>query len=298
MIRAERAKRIRDLGIVSARVSEVERGIGPPYDHPNVLKLLGDDEVNRPLPWTSLSQRQRDFQAIKMAIHAAMVDRMDREIARVIGQLRAMNVFDDTLILFLSDNGASAEMMVRDDGHDKTAPAGSAGTHLCLGPGWSSVANTPFRRHKTWVHEGGISTPLIVHWPRGIAARGELRRDPGHVVDVVPTIMELTGANRLTSAQMSLAPVAPGMSLVNEFGRDGAVKHAEMWWQHEGNRAIRVGDWKLVAAGEQGKWELYDLSVDRTETNDLAKEQPERVRELARRWKLREEEYAGVARGE
>ena len=94
-----------------------------------------------------------------------------------------MGVFEDTLIFFLSDNGASAEIMVRDDGHDQTAPAGSAGTHLCLGPGWSTVANTPFRRHKTWVHEGGISTPLIVHWPRGIAARGELRRDPGHVID-------------------------------------------------------------------------------------------------------------------
>ncbi len=298
IVRAERAQRIRDLGIVSARVSEVEGGIGPPYDQPNVLKLLGADEVNRPLPWTSLSQRQRDFQAIKMAIHAAMVDRMDREIARVIGQLRVMKAFDDTLVLFLSDNGASAEIMVRDDGHDPAAPAGSAGTHLCLGPGWSTVANTPFRRHKTWVHEGGISTPLIVHWPRGIAARGELRRDPGHVVDLVPTILELTGANRLASPQTSLAPVAPGVSLVNDFGRDGAVKHEELWWQHEGNRAIRVGDWKLVAAGEEGKWELYDLSVDRTETKDLAEEQPGRVKDMARRWKLREEEYVAVARGE
>jgi len=298
IVRAERAKRIGDLGIVSARVSEVERGLGPPYDQPNVLKLLGADEVNRPVPWRSLTERQRDFQATKMAIHAAMVDRMDREIARVIGQLRAMNVFDDTLVLFLSDNGASAEIMVRDDGHDPVAPAGSAGTHLCLGPGWSTVANTPFRRHKTWVHEGGISTPLIVHWPKGIAARGELRHDPGHVVDLVPTILELTGANRLASPQVSLAPVAPGLSLVRDFARDGAVKHDELWWQHEGNRAIRVGDWKLVAAGEEGKWELYNLAVDRTETNDLAKEEPERVKELARRWKVREEEYARVARRE
>ncbi len=95
-----------------------------------------------------------------MAIHAAMVDRMDREIGRVLEQLRAMGAFENTLIFFLSDNGASAEIMVRDDGHDPAAAAGSAASHLCLGPGWSTVANTPFRRHKTWVHEGGIATPL------------------------------------------------------------------------------------------------------------------------------------------
>ncbi len=128
-----------------------------------------------------------------MAIHAAMVDRMDREIGRVLDQLRAMGAFENTLIFFLSDNGASAEIMVRDDGHDPSAPAGSAASHLCLGPGWSTVANTPFRRHKTWVHEGGIATPLIVHWPKGIAARGELRHDPGHVIDLVPTILEVRG---------------------------------------------------------------------------------------------------------
>ena len=103
-----------------------------------------------------------------MAIHAAMVDRMDREIGRVLDQLRAMGAFENTLIFFLSDNGASAEIMVRDDGHDPAAAPGSAASHLCLGPGWSTVANTPFRRHKTWVHEGGIATPLIVHWPKGI----------------------------------------------------------------------------------------------------------------------------------
>src|SRR4029453_70092 len=93
----------------------------------------------------------------------------------------------------LSDNGASAEMMVRDDGHDPAAAPGSAKSHLCLGPGWSSVANTPFRRHKTWVHEGGISTPLIAHWPPGIKTPGERRQSTGHVVDMVPTVLEAAG---------------------------------------------------------------------------------------------------------
>jgi arylsulfatase A-like enzyme len=296
IIRAERAKRIGNLGIASARLSDVERTVGPPYDHSDALKILGAGEVDRPLPWVSLTEKQRAFQAIKMSIHAAMIDRMDREIGRVLDQLRAMGVLDDTLILFLSDNGASAEIMVRDDGHDPAAPAGSWATHLCLGPGWSTVANTPFRRHKTWVHEGGISTPLIVHWPRGIRARGELRRDPGHVIDVVPTILELAGTSPLASEQAPAAPARPGLSLVPAFARDGAVKHDELWWQHEGNRAIRVGDWKLVAAGKDGPWELYDLGKDRTETHDLANEQRERVRELARRWEERRDEFAVLAR--
>ncbi len=296
-IRAERAKRVRELGIVSAPLSAVERTVGPPYDHPDALKILGAGEIDRPLPWVSLTEKQRAFQAIKMSIHAAMIDRMDREIGRVLDQLRAMGVLDDTLILFLSDNGASAEIMVRDDGHDPTAPAGSWATHLCLGPGWSTVANTPFRRHKTWVHEGGIATPFIVHWPRGIRARGELRRDPGHVIDVVPTTLELAGTSPLASAQAPEAPARPGLSLVPAFARDGAVKHDELWWQHEGNRAIRVGDWKLVAAGKDGPWELYDLAKDRTETHDLAKEFPKKASELARRWEERRDEFAAIARG-
>ena len=191
--------------------------------------------------------------------------------------------------------------MVRDDGHDRAAPAGSASTHLCLGPGWSTVANAPFRRHKTWVHEGGISTPLIVHWPSlGIKAPGRVagRAGPGHVIDVVPTIEELTGAPRLEPAAEKdrPAPVRPGLSLVPAFARDGTVKHDELWWQHEGNRAIRVGDRKLVAAGKDGAWELYDLATDRTETQNLAREQPERVRELARRWEERRDEFAATAR--
>jgi arylsulfatase len=294
--RAARAKRIREFGILSANLSDVERDVGPPYDNPGAFEPLGRGEVNRPLPWSALSDVQRRFQAEKMSIHAAMVDRMDREIGRVLAQIRTMGALDNTLILFLSDNGASAEIMVRDDGHDPTAPPGSAATHLCLGPGWSNVANTPFRRHKTWVHEGGIATPLVVHWPRGIPARGELRHDAGHVIDVLPTIREITGLSRESSRGNSPAPAQPGHSLVPAFARDGLLKHDELWWQHEGNRAIRVGDWKLVAAGVNGPWELYNLATDRTETHDLAKEHPDKVRELATRWGERRDEFAALAR--
>src|SRR5437899_11250801 len=134
-----------------------------------------------------------------------------------------MGVLANTLVLFLSDNGASAEIMVRGDGHDPNAAPGSAGSFLCLGPGFSSAANTPFRRHKTWVHEGGICTPLIAHWPKGIAARGELRHNPGHLIDLAPTILELAGSKRFETWEGKPVPSPPGKSLVPAFAKDGSV---------------------------------------------------------------------------
>ena len=190
-VRDARWERIRKIGIVTGKLSEVERDLGPPYPFPDALEKLGPGEVNRPLPWRDLTEEQREFQSTKMAIHAAMIDRMDQAIGRVLVQLQAMGAFDNTLIFFLSDNGSSAQIMVRTDGHDPNAPPGSGPSYRCLGPGWSTVCNTPFRRHKTWVHEGGCATPFIAHWPRGIKDRGQLRRAPGHVIDVVPTILEL-----------------------------------------------------------------------------------------------------------
>jgi arylsulfatase len=231
---------------------------------------------------------------MKMAIHAALVDRMDREIGKVLEQLRAMKAFEDTLILFLSDNGATAEMMIRDDGHDPAAPAGSAATHLCLGPGWSAAANTPFRRHKTWVHQGGICTPFVAHWPKGIAARGEIRRTPGHAVDLVPTVLELTGG-RAPGAADDRAPPLPGRSLAPAFAGDGAVTHEYLWWLHEGNRAIRVGNWKLVAA-RGAEWELYDMSADPAESNNLAGRHPDKVEAMSREWARRMDEFAATAK--
>ncbi len=283
-MRLERWSRLQALGIGGSALSAIEREVGPPYAFPDALKTLGPNEVNRPLPWNDLTAAQRDFQAGKMAVHAAMVDRMDREIGRVLEQLRKMDAFENTLVLFLSDNGASAELMVRGDGHDPAAACGACATFLCLGPGWSSMANTPFRRHKTWVHEGGISTPLVAHWPRGIAARGELRVTPGHVIDLTPTILELAGAKSFELWDGQPVPPEHGKSLVKVLANDGQPLHESLWWLHEGNRALRVGDWKIVAAGKDSPWELYDLSADRSESRNLAAEKPEKVRELADAW--------------
>jgi arylsulfatase len=297
-MREERWQRMRALGLGVGALSAIERDVGPPYAFPDAILKLGPNEVNRPLPWSELSPAQREFQANKMAIHAAMVDRMDREIGRVLAQIRAMGASDNTLVLFLSDNGASAEMMVRGDGHDPEAVCGTGATFLSLGPGWSSLANTPFRRHKTWVHEGGISTPLIVHWPRGIQARGELRHTPGHIIDLVPTILQVTGGKPLELWQSQTVPPAPGKSLVPLFANDGTITHDALWWQHEGNRALRVGDWKIVAAGKDAPWELYDLSIDRSESRNAASEKPEKLRELSALWMHMTEEHAALARKE
>jgi arylsulfatase A-like enzyme len=280
-MREARFERQKELGIVNTTLSTLERNVGPPYAFPDALKRLGPGEVNRPFPWSELSEEQRHFQATKMAIHAAMVDRMDQEIGRIIAQLKAMKAFDNTIIFFASDNGASAEIMVRDGGHDPAAPPGSAKSYLCLGPGFSSACNTPFRRHKTWVHEGGISTPLVVHWPAGISARGELRHTPGHLVDFVTTVLELAGVQKPKEWNGEPIPDAHGYSLVPAFAKDVTIPHASLWWYHEGNRTVRIGDWKLVAA-KNDPWELYDLRTDRAEQKNLAAKRPDKVKELER----------------
>ncbi len=308
-LREERHARQTQMGITNAALSALEADVGPPYDFADAFPILGPGEINRPLPWDELTEEQQQFQAAKMAIHAAMVDRVDQEIGRVLDQLRAMDAFDNTLILFLSDNGASAEIMVRGDGHDPHAPLGSAMTYLCVGPGFSSAANTPFRRHKTWVHEGGISTPFIAHWPKGIAARDEFRSTPAHVIDVVPTILELAGADMDASSE---GPPMPGHSLTSVFAADGEPLHEAIWFYHEGNRGLRQGDWKIVhTVGERvfpqtdweaedskpAEWALYNLATDRAEQHDLSAQYPDRVRAMAALWETRKDEFIEDAGG-
>lgn len=293
--RASRFARQKEMGITNTTLSALEREVGPPYAFPEAMEKLGAGEVNRPLPWSELTDEQRRVQATKMAIHAAMVDRMDQEIGRILAQLKAMGAYDNTLIFFASDNGASAEIMVRNGGHDPKAEPGSAETYLCLGPGFSSAANTPHRRHKTWVHEGGISTPLIAHWPKGISAKNELRRTPAHVIDIVPTVLDIAGVTKPQEWKGQPIPEVPGRSLVPAFAKDETIARDSLWWLHEGNRAVRVGDWKLVAAkGEP--WELYDLKTDRAEQHNLASEMPDKVKELEQVWQKQTDSFTELAK--
>ena len=296
-LRQERYARMKKLELVNCPLSHLDPGVVPSWNLPEaeLQASIGPGEAAHAVHWDELTEAQQQFMPIKMAIHAAMVHRMDIEIGRVLAQLKAMGVFDDTAIFFVSDNGASAEEIIRGDKHDRTASPGSAGTFLSIGPGWSSAANTPFRLHKSWVHEGGISTPLIVHWPNGIAARGELRRNPGHLVDLVPTILELAGGKWPDLAGSPSPPVPPGKSLVPVFTKDGSVQHDSFWWYHDGNRAIRIGDWKLVA-DHKAPWELYDLRTDRSECANLAAKYPDRVKEMEHAWTAQMEAFSAQAR--
>ena len=147
-------------------------------------------------------------------------------------------------------------------------------TYVGYGPGWANTSNTPFREYKHWVHEGGISTPLVAHWPKGIPAKGELRHQPGHLIDLMATAVELAGAK---------ADGLEGKSLTPAFA-DKPIDRDAIYWEHEGDRAVSVGDWKAVAKGPGGAWELYDLSKDRVEATDLAAKHPEKLKELVGKW--------------
>jgi arylsulfatase len=285
VVREQRSERLRQMNLLDCALPPLDPKFTPRYFKPEVLQQLGPGETEHPVPWKTLTDTQKTFQATKMAIHAAMVDRMDREIGRIVEQLRVMDALDNTVIFFLSDNGADATVMVRGEGHDQSAPAGSWRSFLCIGPGWASASNTPFRWHKIWTHEGGIATPLIVHWPKGIKARGEFRHDVGHVIDFVPTLLDLAGGHASNTWHGAMAPALPGRSLVPAFARDGAVEHEFIFFQHEGNRALRMGNWKLVSAREnESQWELYDLGKDRSEMHNLAAQQPDRARTMQTRW--------------
>ena len=293
-LREERLKRQHELGIYDGPLSPRDPDItlAGNASADAARQRLGPDEINRAVAWDSLSDSQKTYQATKMAIHAAMVDRIDREVGRVIDRLRATGHLDDTLILFASDNGASSELLVRGDGNDRSAPPGSAPTFLSIGPGWSTASNTPFRLHKSWNHEGGISTPLIVHWPAGIAAKGELRHTPGHFIDIVPTLLSLTSLPAPATFGGEPRPPLPGHDLSPAFDQDVSIARDYLWFKHAGNRGLHLGDWKIVSATPSTGWELYNLATDRAESHDLASGLPEKVRELAAIWAKADAEYA------
>lgn len=291
-VRTKRWKRLREAGIVDCGLSAPDPNFTPRYFKPDWLRIIGPGEIEHAVPWTDLTPQQQRLQATKMAIHAAMVDRMDREIGRVLEQIRKMGAWDNTLIVFLSDNGADATLLVRGEGHDRSADAGSAASFLCLGPGWASASNAPFRRHKIWVHEGGIATPCILHWPTAIRSGGALRRTPAHVIDFVPTVLHLAGVSAPADWHGIERPPLPGKSLVPIFGGDVTIQRDCLYWHHEGNRALRIGDWKLVSEQESGgTWELYDLKSDRSESHDLADQYPEKVKDMAAMWTRLDDEF-------
>ncbi|MEO8354200.1 MAG: sulfatase-like hydrolase/transferase, partial [Chthoniobacteraceae bacterium] len=249
--------------------------------------------------------------------YAAQVDRMDQGIGRVIEELRLTGQLDNTAIFFLQDNGGCAEemgrsqsrpdpgdlkpmtpdqlqpqiwppMQTRDGRWVRTGPGvmpGPADTYIAYGKNWANVSNTPFREYKHWTHEGGISTPLIAYWPAGISDErsGELESQPGHLIDLMATCVDLAGASYPKTVSGKEIQPMEGVSLRPAFEGKPLARKDPLFWEHEGNRAVREGNWKLVGKEKQ-PWELYDIATDRSELHDLANLQPERVSLLAAKW--------------
>ena len=290
-IRAERYARIVSMGLVRGELPERETDFHNAWgwSTEKLKAVLGPGEKADNSFWENLTAEEKAFQAEKMAIHAAMIDWMDQQIGRVTAWLEQTGQLENTLILFASDNGASSEMMVRGDGHDRNASPGSAGSFLCLGPGWACTANTPFRYSKGYVHEGGIATPFIVSWPAGIKDRGALRHTEGHLIDMVPTLAALAGGIP-DGVRPADAPPLPGKNLLPAFAADVNIPRDDLYFSHIGNAAISKDGWKAVRTKGRD-WELYRKEDDRTETRNLAAQYPERVDSLARRWEELNESF-------
>lgn len=291
-LRAERHKRMIEMGIVKSKWKLTERDPGVP-------------------PWTEAEDKE--WFERRMEVYAAMVDCVDQGIGRIVAELKRTGKFDNTLIFFLADNGGCAEEygsrgaekpdpskpvvlkpMGKDELQTRMQPAvtrdgrpvrtgrgvmpGPADTYVAYGKPWANSSNTPFRLYKHWVHEGGISTPLITHWPARIKAHGKLRHQPGHLIDIMATCVDVSGAKYPAEYNGNKITPMEGKSLVPAF--DGKkIEREAIYWEHEGNRAVRKGKWKLVSR-HPGKWELYDIQADRTELNNLVEKNTAKAEEL------------------
>lgn len=281
-LREDRLKRLVDAGIL--------RDSWP----------LSDRDPTQPA-W--LDAKHKDWLLRCMEVYAAQIDRMDQGIGRILKTLEDEGELDNTLVIFLADNGACAEdipddltleelvdkLMIakantRDGkpvrfGNDPSITPGPEDTYQSYGRAWANLSNSPFRLYKHWIHEGGISTPLIAHWPAVIKERNEVRHTPGYLPDIMATILEATGTPYPTTWQGHAVDPLEGHSLLGVLKQNVQRERPPMFWEHEGNAAVRIGKWKLVRKYPD-PWELYDMEADRTELNDMAAQHPDRVKEM------------------
>ncbi|MFC1509304.1 arylsulfatase [Candidatus Omnitrophota bacterium] len=285
VLREERFRRMVDMGIVDPEwgISERDAGIGP-FDE----------------------EEYKAWRIRCMEVYAAMIDRMDQNIGRLVDTLERTGQLDNTVILFLSDNGGEAGILREGIGVKRFTPIaardgrpmrpgnnpgimpGPEDTYQSYERGWANLSNTPYRKYKMWVYEGGISAPLIIHWPAGIAAKGEIRRQVSHVLDLMPTCCELAGATYPSDFNGNRIQPSEGISIMPAFS-DKPLDRDALFWEHEGHRAVRNGKWKLLSARDS-EWELYDMEADRTERNNLAAVYPDiadELRQLYAAWEAR-----------
>ena len=305
-VRAQRFKKMQGLNLIDPRWKLTERD-------PNIE------------PWSD-EIPDRDWEIANMEVYAAMIDIMDQGIGQIVEALKEKDELDNTLIFFLQDNGACAEELnwvepFSDEGQPLPANTpqtkmiphftrdgrpvkvmregwpGPADGYTAYGLNWANASNTPFREYKHWVHEGGIATPLIVHWPKGINEMGGISKDPAHLIDIMATCVE--AANATYPQEFNGQQIVPmeGKSLIPLF-EGSTIDSRPLFWEHEGNRAVRFGKWKLISKADKSNsfiwdqseslpmeaWELYDMELDRTETTNVASEQPAKVTELSQLW--------------
>ncbi|MSU24751.1 MAG: arylsulfatase [Opitutus sp.] len=263
--------------------------------------------------------KNQEFEIRCMEVYAAMLTVMDEGIGRIVAELKATGQYENTVICYLQDNGGNAETngrvgpftpraaapsrppMAKDAQQFSSKPdqtrdgypvrggygvlPGPADTYVAYGGDWANVSNTPFREYKHWVHEGGISTPLIVHWPVGISAarRGQLEAQPGHLIDIMATCVDLAGAKYPAKFNGETITPLEGVSLRPAFEGQSLARAQPIFWEHEGNRAVRAGQWKLVSK-HPGGWELYDIATDRAEQHDLTAKHPARAQAMTAQW--------------
>jgi arylsulfatase A-like enzyme len=228
--------------------------------------------------WDDVAPEKKEKQDLGMACYAAVVERMDRNVGRLVEALEERGILENTLVMFLSDNGACAEGGTLVTNKEK-GEMGSAESHVRYGLAWANASNTPFRLYKHWVHEGGVATPLIAHWPRVIQNGGTLTDQLGHVIDLMATCCDVAGADYPQTYEGRAIEPLEGKSLLPILRGETREGHEGIFFEHEGNRAVRQGKWKLVSK-HPGPWELFDMESDRTEMNNLAEQHPERVKEL------------------
>lgn len=306
VIREQRFNKLKKLGIINEKCVLTERGVTIP------------EWKNEPL---------KEWQVRRMEVYAAMIDIMDKGIGRIITALEQKGELENTVLFYMHDNGGCAEP-VGTDKEEKPMTAeqktpkpytydsindqkeviytrngrfvrrgkgvmpGGADTWTGYSIEWANVSNTPFREYKHWAHEGGIASPLIVHFPKGFKAKGQLRTQPSHLIDIMATCLDITGVSYPTQFNGNAIQPFEGKSLVPAF-KDKPIQRDLIFWEHEGNRAIRVNNWKLVSKtaknkifteGDEKTWELYDMDNDPSETKDLATQNPQKVKDLATLW--------------
>jgi len=265
-LRQERYKRMLELGIIDPSTRLSPRNEASP-------------------DWNSLSEDEKKMWDLRMAVYAAMVDRLDQNIGKVISRLENMNELDNTLIIFLADNGGCHESTRGQKRFlECKGETGTPDSFDAYEIPWANASNTPFRMFKHWVHEGGISTPFIAYFP-GHINDGQIIYQPGHIIDIMPTLLDFAGGTYPEKLNGNIIQQMEGTSLVPAMKGKVIVRKNPLFWEHEGNRAMRSGDWKLVSVYNNSskkfkEWELYDLKKDRSELDDLSGKYPERTSQM------------------